>query len=171
MRSRNLDPAVAQQQRVLTILWAALLASVGLYLGLAYVVTGGMDSATDEPAVLVIAMSIAAVTTAIASLILPRKLLSDDMLRQHLRSANPASSKAESSGREHRSARARGLYMVPWLFGVMLAEAVALFGFVLAFMTGEPALMIPFAIVAAALIAYERPDVPAFIDRAGKLSS
>jgi hypothetical protein len=171
MRSRELDAILAARQRVPTILWAALLGSVGIYLVLAYVVAGQIEPATDDPGTLLIAMSIAAVTSAIASMILPGKLLSDDALRQHLRSARPASGKAESSEPEQRVARAAGLYMVPWLLGVMLAEGVALLGLVLVIMTGEPSLMIPFAIVGAALIAIKRPNLGSFIDRAEKLSA
>jgi hypothetical protein len=170
MPSRALDVALAPQQRVLTILWAALLASVGIYLVVAYVVAEQMEPATEDSGTLVIAMAIAAVASAIASMVLPGKLLSDGALRRHLRSARPAPGKAESSGREQRLARAGGLYMVPWLLGVILAEGIAVLGLGLVILTGEPSLMIPFAIVAAALIVSKRPNLRGFMDRAEKLS-
>jgi hypothetical protein len=171
MRSRALDTILEAQQRVLTILWLALLGSIGIYTAVAYIVAPAMEPAAEDATVLVIVLSVVAVFTAIASMVVPRKLLPDETLLRHMRSNERASKpNAKLSEHEQRLARVRGLYMVPWLVGAVLAEAVALFGFVLTLLTANPALVIPFAIIGGVLLVLRRPNVVAFIERADTLS-
>jgi hypothetical protein len=170
MHSPELRAVLRSQQQVLTILWAALIASAAIYVVVSFLVAPA--EVPEAPQELVIVLGIVAVAVAIASMVMPRKLLPDNAVRGRMQAKRPAAVGAHKrlSEREQRLASVAGLYMAPWLVGMVLAEAVAIFGLVLVFITGDPNMVIPFAVVGAALMLLKRPNVSAFVEHAEKLS-
>ena len=163
MHFRNRQASIASRNKVFTILWLALLASVGIYAVIAFSVIPGSEAAPpDDADTMTIIFGVVAMSTASASMVLPKVLLSDDKLKAHLQNeAGSAEERLESIG---------ALYFPAWLIGVALAESVAIFGLVLAFVMDDPRFMVPFAVVAALLIVVKRPNLAAVIERAKNLS-
>jgi hypothetical protein len=172
MSSPELDAVLRAQRFTLTALWLALFASIGIYVAVAFIVTGGAEPTDETPQEVVVILGIVALTAAIASELLPRRLLSDDALRTHMRAKGEGTNDANAklSEREQRIASVSALYMAPWLVGVALAETVAIVGLVLALVTMDTNLMFPFVGVAAVLMLFKRPDIEAFVERAKALS-
>lgn len=137
--------APAPQPSVLPILWAALVASVFIYGGVLFVVTGSAAAAgtpAPEP-VLLYALAGSAVVTASASIFLPRMLLAQAVRR----TPRPTPGAPRPAGDP-----AWGAYVTSFILGMALAESVAVFGFVLGFLRFPPAEVVPFFAVSLGLM-------------------
>ena len=169
------------QRSVLTILWLALLASIGLYVAVAYLAVPAPGEDAELPEAIAIVLTIAAVVAAAMSFWLPRFLLSDATLRRHMSQDSadlpPADAPADApagqepaSDHDRRLCAAATLYFVPWVVGAVLAESVAIYGLVLAFLAQSPELMLPYAAAAAAILLIKRPRYDALLRRAAALA-
>lgn len=124
----------------LQIIWAALLLSAGMYVGLAFFVpfrgAGDMDIRVMELAFTVVALGLLAV-----SFVLPRRML-----------AQAAAAKCAEEKKEPGSLSLSELAMLaqaPWIIRLALCEAVAVFGLVLVFLSQQPMKIVPFAALSA----------------------
>ncbi len=163
-------------QRLLTvrILWAALLSTNFVYLGvLAYV----RDHRAPLPApasAMVMAMAVAGLANAVMSFVMPqmiyrRAALATGVATREGLMGDPLGATqgfrtAAASGRvfgDDRAARqaAFRVYQTPFIMGMAMAEAVSLFGFVLGFLGAEWAQVLPFFAVGIAAQAARLPTM------------
>jgi hypothetical protein len=181
MRSKDFEDALRPRRRVMTIIWGALLASVAIYVVVAYMASP--EAAGEVPEAMILGVTAAALAAGAASLFVPSRLLPEATLREHMQAEsldltrhalNPQTGKVDPaqlarlqklSEEEQRLVTATTFYLTPWIVGAALAEAVAIFGLVLAFVTGEPGAALPFAGAAAALLAIKRPRFDSFFLR------
>lgn len=155
------------------ILWGALIATPGLYVGV-LLVTHKVDAAAPGPdAVLVISLSVCALIVAALSVVLPGAMtrrgaaLSKPATRDDqtytdqgdhgFREAAKATTTrvlADPAAAEKAAFRTA---FAPFIVGMALAEAIANFGFVLAFLGGGLRLAAPFLAASVALQALRFP--------------
>jgi hypothetical protein len=187
-RSQDLEAALRPKRRLMTIIWAALLASVGLYVIVAYVASPSPEEVGEVPDATALGLTIAAVAAGAASLILPSRLLPKARLREHMQAENldlarharnPQTGKVDSAQLERlqrlpvdeqRLVTATSFFFTPWIVGAALAEAVTIFGLVLAFLTGQAGSVLPFAGASAVLLAMMRPRFEAYFLRLERLA-
>jgi hypothetical protein len=160
MRPPQLEASIRQQTFTMTILWGALLASLVAYLVVAYVVVAAATGETTQgSSALAGEISAMALGAALASIIVPHQMLSDARLREVMK-----------DGGEQRLLALPGRYFAPWIVGMALAEAVAVFGLVLTLLTHDVRAMLPFVGAAALLMVLKRPNLRAFVARAERLA-
>jgi hypothetical protein len=149
------------------ILWGALLMSVGLYLVVLQVVS--LPPAPTDPA-LAAAFAVIAVTLAVTSVLLPR-VVHRNLLKQvqlevseELDAGAFAGFYREATARQrvitdreaaHRAAWAS--FLAPHILRLALSEAVALLGFVLAFLGFQPLVWASFFAAGTVLLAIRFP--------------
>lgn len=153
--------------RVPQIVWAALLANTVLFLAVAYIQAPRGEVGVEMS--MVIAMAGAALVASVMSLVLPR-FLGDSAFRNAefevekipdpegsiiLREKAPTI-RVFANPAEARK-RAYGLFFTPFILGLALCEAVAIFGLVLAMMGMEILHTLPFYVVSWLLIAPRFP--------------
>lgn len=144
MDQKNVPPQGEGAQAVpplmtLQIIWVAMLFSVGMYVGLSFMVPLGGDGAMDTR-VMELALTVVALGLLAVSFVLPRRML--------------ASAVAQSQGDGKKDAAAIPLpelvakAQAPWIVRLAMCEAVAVFGLVLVFLSHRPMKIVPFAALA-----------------------
>ncbi len=135
----------------LRILWGAFLASQGLYV---YVVVGHVIEPSGEPPqpIMLTALSAVAMVVGAASIFLPRFLYA-----QALRALTEHDLGALRESREMLSRRAIQLGMTPFIVGIALNEAVAIFGLILGVLGFAVVSVLPFFAAAAVLMLVRFP--------------
>jgi len=171
-------------ERSLRILWVAVTLSIGVYVGLAYVVAEPAPDPTQAPMALRRALAATAVVVAVASFALSRVLLSDARLRDRLRSdpapadlvgrlraGTPAADAALRAARAlaPHERRLAALAVPVWqvtLVRLVLHEGIAVLGLVLAVLGQTFSLVLPYALAAFALNLLVPPRLGAALERA-----
>lgn len=179
MLSRELLQAVAPRARTLNLIWGAFLAATVIYVALiAFVVTRPAAGEAAAGPRLDARLATAALTglallAAAGSLVLPRTLLAPGKLARGTISGSGASpTAAETAATPKLAPSERELlkllpaYQASLIMSWALRESVAVFGVILAILTARSAAVVPFALVALALLALERPRVVAFLEGA-----
>ncbi len=147
--------AAAQRMRVI---WAALCGSVLLYVGVLYLIRQGPPESDAAAQVLVLSAYLQSLLVAGVSLAYRHWALSEARLRRTMdRLDGPELPGVDRT--EGRLYRVLGHLQVVDVVGLALHESIALFGFVLAFLTVDPARILPFAALAivANLLIFPRP--------------
>ncbi len=170
---------------IMTILWAALIASVGIHVLAAYLATQGQPAVAIAEPVWVV-MSLCAAGAAVASLLVPRWSPSNERILRVMRkdidlrelATNPQSrildeSRLEGlrslSEHEQRLVGLTRMYFTPFILGMALSEAVAIFGLVLAILGRSPENMLPFAAAAILLMVTKYPNFNSLFERAERV--
>jgi len=105
----------------------------------------------------------------VASYAYPRRALSDERLKSMLRGPFAAAPPAGTGGLEPVEQRLVMLfphYRSTLIVSLALRESVAVFGLVLAVVSGEFSAVIPWAVVAVGLVTTQPPRATAFLERA-----
>lgn len=139
MNAARTPQDLASVERTMRIIWAAMLVSI---LMLVLVVHLARPEAGARPVDLAAPLLGVAALIAVASVVARRQLDTDASLRALAERAQVAPS---------REAGVLGLVQTRWIVFLALHEAVALLGFVTAFLSQDPARIWPFALVALAL--------------------
>ena len=165
-----------EKLRVMRIIWAALLLSTLIYLVVALVVPpesteelGRETSPLMPPAFAALAVALAA-----ASIAVPRRMAKESLLQKRFALVDLAADKrmfSDAKGRARRfqdsgAARAEAFpaLQTSFIVGMALAEAIALFGFVLLYLGFELSWGLPFFAVCWVLMAGRYPS-PARLDQ------
>lgn len=164
MASPEFEAALARADRTQQLLWAMLTLSILLYAGVAYLAVPAAPVAstadTLRPALLVVAAALAA-----TSMLMFQRRAAPPAPGSTARSAANAPHDAllrvrmEDLPLEERRALshvARGF--TTWIVCLVMNEAVAILGLVLAFLAGAASEVVPFAALAIVLNLTMRPD-------------
>lgn len=158
----------------LRILWVALLASNAAYLGIVFFVRAGRAATAtwSDARSLAPAFALVAVGLAVVSVLLPPRLyaagvaartvatrddVKDDPMGAQQGFRRPAATERVFADPAAARAVAFGAYLPPFIFGMALAEAVSLLGFVLGFLGAAPWMFVPFFAAGIALQATRCP--------------
>ena len=149
---------VSSQRKTMTIVWFALLATVGIYVVIGYVLSAQREGASELTDSVLMVLGAMAVGSAALSFYLPKLLLANQDVRERIARVGRAAEAAPAE-REARLEELAKVYFTPWVVGAALAESVAIFGLVAAFLSGSGDLMLPFALVSLAILLVKRPRV------------
>lgn len=169
--------AVNQKLVTLRILWGAMIASVGMFGVVLFILRGqgGLPSG-PPPTAMYGALGVIALGLVGASVIVPRRMFRHALAQQKFELGEQpkegafgqyrAESPTERVFAEPREAfdRALTLYQVPLILGCALGEAASLNGFVLGFMGAPFEIAAVFLAVGAAAIAEKHPSI-AFVTK------
>jgi hypothetical protein len=153
------DSKIAEMLRVPRVLWTALMASLGIYVLMLYMVRwreGAPPLPHPPDPVLLPVLSLVATTVAVMSFVMPRFLM-----KTAARGA-----KRPRPGEPIDPDLLRSLLprlQTPFILGCALSEAVALFGFVLGFLGFPPLYVAPFFVAGAVLMAVRFPTPESFM--------
>jgi len=162
MFSSELRSIIATLSRTTRIIWIALMASIALYVVVAFVVV--KEPRASDSGSLGMPLAAIAMATAGASLALRHGSLSDAALVRALAKPLPEGQvyavKARGLPAAERRLLAAAVHMQTALIPCLaLNEAIAIFGLVLAFQSGRPEMSLPFAAAALALDVLLAPDI------------
>lgn len=150
------------QLKVATILWAAILASQGAYVFLAFdaAKSAGVSRSSEDPSAgnLSLILSLVAVGLTLLSWFLPKFIAKQALMNRHRTGGLWAGLSVEQVGSRAALAELASIFSGPFVLRLALLEGVAIVGFVLAFMTRVPQMGFPYFAVAAALVAYNFPS-------------
>ena len=167
------------------VIWGALSASVVMYVVVALVLAQAGEVTAVSPAVRIL-LSVGAGAAGVVSVLVPRHLLREERLREHLRGpidltsltyrpksreVDPqrAADVAQLTDEERRMMALLQLALVAQIVGLAASEGVALCGLVLAVLTGVPLDMAPFVVATVGLNLYHRPQVERLWERARRV--
>jgi F0F1-type ATP synthase membrane subunit c/vacuolar-type H+-ATPase subunit K len=137
---------VAEQVKLLHVIWVAFLLAVAAYAPIPFLVVGdGGDTVPAPPAGVRSALLFAALGAAVSSFAAKRWWSNALLAAARAQTAAPVAAEA--------SARLRAGCVITWA----LSEAVALIGFSLALVARRPAQGVPMAIAAVLLLYIHRP--------------
>lgn len=156
------------------ILWAALLASQGIYVAL-LVVPGLLERGEGAPdPQMIVALAVAALGTSVASFVMPVFLRRSAMARLSIPMRDVPDPNAVQGFRGVAPTireyvdpiaarqRAAGLAFVPLILSLALSEAVSIFGFLAGFTGHPPQVWAPFFAVGMTLTAIRFPTERSF---------
>lgn len=163
---------MAPQARNLNIIWFAFLAAPFFYTFIGWVATrDGRPLAPAEVPVglLQVALLLTATVLTLGSFAYPRRMLADARLRTLLAGPFPGQPPAGTADLEPVEQRLVLLfphYQTTQIVSLAMREAIAIFGLVLAIVTGSFLMMVPWSVVAVGLISSQPPRPVEFLDRA-----
>jgi hypothetical protein len=106
------------------------------------------------------------------SIIVPKKMLSNRVLMEHVRAKERQAVKNQTGGfmppREERLASLVNIYKKPFVMGLVLNEMIVLLGVVYALLSAQQLPMLLIMAVAGGLFAVNRPALDALTERATK---
>ncbi len=173
MLSPELRQAIAPRAQRMNLLWGAFLAATVFYVALAMFAVGGAEPVADgatpplDPWLLTAVLGAAAVGAAAGSFLLPRLLLPagrPPKLTAAGSRQGPTAAAAHLPPSERELLELLPAYQTTMVITWAMREAVAVFGVVAAILTRQPAIAVPFAAVAFALLALARPRVVGFLE-------
>jgi len=152
------NPQKPPAWNVIRIIWFALLASTFIYLVVMFVATPPRDAPPDQTMAMALAM--VALTTAAISVLMPRMMfkksismmklptreLVDPNASPILRDEAPKLRVYEDLNAARRAVTGR--FFTPFILGMALSEAVAIYGLVLGFLGHPPSISLPFFVIA-----------------------
>jgi F0F1-type ATP synthase membrane subunit c/vacuolar-type H+-ATPase subunit K len=188
MSSTTLRELLRPAMFVNSALWLVLTASIFLYAMVAYLLAQRSPVPTDVPEALQLALTGIAILTGLGSVLVPRVLLSDDRIRKAMGPEPDPATLARHpklgvvdeerlrrietlSGWERKLLLLPTLYFTPFILRLALNEAIAIYGFVLAFVAHSFAPMLPFAAAAIILNLGCLPRIDPLLDRAARLAA
>ena len=184
------SPAVRELLRpamlVNSILWFVLTASIFIYGLVAHLLAQRSPGPTEVSDAFELALAGVAILTGFGSLLVARIFLSDDRLREAMRSDPDPEALARHpklgivdeerlrkiqslSSSERKLLQLPGLYFTPFILRLVLNEAIAIYGFALAFVSHSLTPMLPFAAAAIALNLTCLPRIDPVLNRAARL--
>lgn len=170
MPSAKFRAVIAPKARVLNAIWFAFLAAPFLYVVVAWVVTRTPRTGGGAPVALLSAVFVAiAVVVVAVSFAYPRRALADERLKSMLRGpfgAAPPAGAGDLEPVEQRLVMLFPHYQTTLIVSLALRESLAVFGLVLAIVSGEFTAIVPWAVVAVGLVTTQPPRVAAFLERA-----
>ena len=185
------SPAVRELLRpailVNSMLWFVLTVSIFIYGVVAYLTAQRSRGPTDVSDAIQLALAGAAIVTGIGSLLVTRIFLSDRRLREAMESDPDPEDlarhpklgivdeerlrKIQSLSRtERKLLQVPSLYFTPFIIRLVLNEAVAIYGLVLAFLSHSFPPILPFAAAAIALNLTCLPRIEPVLERAARLA-
>jgi hypothetical protein len=174
MASRAYETAIEDAKRNLWIIWAAMVVSIPLFGLYGYFITAE-ELPMDLPLWYQVSLGGAVLLMGSMSVLVPRKMLSNRVLMEHVRAKDRqafAAPKAPMGGhmqpREERLASLVTVYRKPFVMGLILNEMIVLLGVVYALLSAQPIPMLVILGVAGALFAVNRPAIDELTDRATK---
>jgi F0F1-type ATP synthase membrane subunit c/vacuolar-type H+-ATPase subunit K len=182
MRSTALNEVLRPARFTQGILWVALTMSIVIYVGVAWMVASQRAESRPLDPTLELGVTLVAFLLAGASVVMPRWLLSDDRIREFLgKEWSPAEflgNRRPIAGmdavvaklrllpeHERKLAGVPALFFTPFILRMVLNEAVAILGLVLAFLSGRFEPVLPFAITAIVLNLLAFPRLDPLIER------
>ena len=174
MLSRDLRLAIARTERILWVIWLALLSAIVIYVALAFFIGGQGEAlvAADQLRILNLILPVIAVAIVAAALLWHRIALSEASTARRMK---PAEVRGGRGGRGDSSTglseiEQRLLSLAPHYLNVMivtwaLIEALCLMGLVLVFLLRGPLLILPYAGVSIVLMVIMRPDLAGTLER------
>ena len=172
MPSAKFRSVIAPRARTLNIIWFAFLLAPFFYTVVGWVVTRTprADGGTNAPLGLLQALFVVVgVTAAVVSYVYPRRALADDRITSLLRGPFAAPPPPGAGGLEPLEQRLVLLfphYQNTVIVSLALRESLAVLGLVLAIMSGDFTLMVPWSVLAVGLLTSQPPRPAAFLDRA-----
>lgn len=172
MPSSKFRAVIAPQARTLNIIWFAFLAAPFTYTFIGWVVTrdGRPAAETDVPVGLLQAVLLLAATVlTLASYVYPRRALAEARLRGLLAGpfpGRPPAGTADLEPVEQRLVLLFPHYQTTMIVSFAMRESIAIFGLVLAILTGSFLVMVPWSIVAVGLISSQPPRPAEFLEGA-----
>jgi hypothetical protein len=180
--SETLKRVLRPRILVMNILWFALTLTILLYVGLAYFLNPEGQSAQPVENSLRLALYLIAGSTAVLSLLLRSRSLSEGRIYDKLKEEVDPQALATNSETgeidqerlkiiksltplEMKAAGLSGMYFTTMLISLAMNEAVALFGMLLAVLERRPEPVIPFAVAGLALNLLIFPRFTQFIDK------
>ena len=186
MLSNELKELVVLPARNMILIWCAMMAASLIYLVVAWILLadgpGEADGAFD-PKLLMAVFGFAGLGSALASVILERVLLSEKTIMQKLgRAPDVATALGNQSltgrptdkektaifgnlsGTEQRLACLLAHYQTAMIVTWAMREAIAILGLVLVILLGEFMMVVPFVVVALALIAIKPAKPLSFLE-------
>lgn len=152
------------------VIWGAFLAAPLLYVYVAYNVSPTEGDRELDDLLFLVLTAFSSVSAA-AAIALPRAALTDKKLRGHARSLEFESRQDDASSAEERRVSALAqIWFTPWLIAVALAEAVVIYGLVLAFMADRPVLILPYAATTILVLVFKKPRLEPLLRRAEALA-
>lgn len=182
MLSTALKEAIKPRQRLLTTIWGAFLAATFIYVFVSWTVAhnpaGGGTNANATPLdrnLVTTVLAVLAMALAAASFVYPRYAFSTARLAQaprpgagFLNAKDPGGVEARAAAHLPESERALLQYLPAYQSTLIVVwamrESIAVFGVVLAILTREFTVVLPFAGAALVLLALARPRAEAFLD-------
>ena len=174
MLSRDLGLAIANTERILWVIWLALLSAIVTYVALAFFL-GGQGEAlvtADQLRILNLIFPVIAVAIVAAALLWHRVALSEASAARRMKPAEVRGGRGgtDGSGPGLSEIEQRLLSLAPRYLNVMivtwaLIEVVCLLGLVLVFLLREPLLILPYAGVSVVLMVITRPDLAGTLER------
>jgi hypothetical protein len=144
--------------RTAHVIWAALLASVFVYIAVAYAVP--VKPSIVPVAVLSTALWVVAAVLLVSALLIHRKLLNPEMVRKYAgeplarRGISIESAEAREFLRSCVGQWVLKVHLISWAMG----ESISLLGLVAALVTGRPSAVLPLSIASLLLILGLRPN-------------
>ena len=182
MLSTVLNDAIKPRQRLLTTMWGAFMAATVIYVFVSWMVTRNPTAATagatatplDRNLVSAV-LAVLSVALAAASYVYPRYAFSAGRLVQAPRrgaglgnARDPGAIEAQAAAHLPESERALLKYLPAYQSTLIVVwamrEAIAVLGVILALLTREFTIALPFAGAALVLLAMARPQTAAFLD-------
>ena len=156
MDRKNRAPSVAKNQSALKIVWFALLLAMFAYTAVVFIFKS--PEAPDVGENVRAAFFLGGAALGIISLLIYRFTLSEKSLRKKFLATE---GQKPEKRLEEFSNRLLLPHVVPW----GINESVVLLGFVLAFLSKNPADAIPFSVIGIILHIYMYPRVEQFVER------
>ena len=171
MLSRDLRLAIARTERILWVIWLALLSAIVIYVALAFFIGGQGEAlvAADQLRILNLILPVIAVAIVAAALLWHRIALSEASTARRMKPADFRGGRGDSSAGLSEIEQ-RLLSLAPHYLNVMivtwaLIEALCLMGLVLVFLLRGPLLILPYAGVSIVLMVIMRPDLAGTLER------
>ena len=177
MLSRDLRLAIARTERILWVIWLALLSAIVIYVALAFFIGGRGEAlvAADQLRILNLILPVIAVAIVAAALLWHRIALSEASTARRMKPAEVRGGRGGRGGSGDSSTglseiEQRLLSLAPHYLNVMivtwaLIEALCLMGLVLVFLLRGPLLILPYAGVSIVLMVIMRPDLAGTLER------
>jgi hypothetical protein len=152
MQSENFRALIKPRATVHRIIWLAYIGAVPGYVVYAYLHFYLVAPSVTQPVPILftILLVILSLVTALLAIYVPRRLVRDSKLRQLL--DRPPDPKANISPEEQRLLALVGYLFVGFVVRLAFDEAIALYGLVLALISGSFVTVLPYAVVSFALI-------------------
>lgn len=158
--SSQFSAQLGASSRVAFILWSALMMSVVVYGGAAFMITSQGDAEAAGFPMPPFVLPLVAVIAATTGAVLYRHFTSPDRIRALLQAAQPPSDTQEQQAlpaRERQLSRVPALVLTATILRWALFESVAIFGLVLAISDLSFEAFVPYGVAAIALMAMTPP--------------
>jgi hypothetical protein len=131
------------------LIWWALIASIGIYAAVAYMIAGVQEPRDGTYVhVMAAALGVVSMTIAVVTIFIRGRMLVGPIKRGELDPRTPAGLQRA---------------FVPFLLCLVLSESVGIYGLVLALLSGISLYAAPFLVIATVLLLIHRPTAPELV--------